>query len=83
MIAAGGHPGARFMGLSLIPGFIEHFATDCGEFETSRQTAPKSKPSKAWRTATAWLAVLAMLYAACRWYLGARDRGRPKWLVWL
>lgn len=31
----------------------------------------------------AWLAELAVLYAACRWYAGAQTRGKPKWLVWL
>ncbi len=31
----------------------------------------------------AWLAELGLLYAACRWYAGAKDRGHPKWLVWL
>ena len=31
----------------------------------------------------AWLAELGLLYAACRWYAGAKDRSHPRWLVWL
>lgn len=31
----------------------------------------------------AWLAVLGLLYAACRWCQITRERGSPKWLTWL